>query len=72
MARLTAADRRHLKSSQFALHKNGKDSYPTPDISHARDAVRMADAHANPHDRAVILAHVHHAFPSIKIGGKKK
>lgn len=66
MSRLTAAQRRRIPPDKFALHKNGRDSYPIEDKTHAEDAVRMA-AHANPHDRAVILAHVRHAYPSIHI-----
>lgn len=71
MARLTAAGRRNPKA-KFALHENGKDSYPIEDKSHARDALAMVAAHGTPHEKAVVRAHVHGAYPGIKIVSTKK
>lgn len=57
--RLTAAQRR------AAPHAGPGDSFPIPDINHARLALAMAKHAANP---AAVRAKVHARFPSI---GKK-
>jgi hypothetical protein len=72
MARLTAADRRQIKSSDFALHENGKDEYPIENATHARDALAMVAAHGTPHEQAVVRAAVRRHYPGIKISGGKK
>lgn len=41
MAKLTANSKRHIKSSNYGLHKDGKKSYPMPDASHVRSAIAM-------------------------------
>jgi len=59
MARLSAANRRAMPSSQFA----GPDrSFPIPDASHARAALSMAHDASNP---GAIRAAVHRKFPGI-------
>lgn len=72
MARLTAAARREIKPSKFALHENGKDSYPIEDAGHARDALARIHEFGTPHEIAVVTAHVHGAYPGMKIKNTKK
>jgi len=62
MARLTAAARKKMPSSKFALPgkgegKSGKGAgaFPIPDKSHARSALRLI-GHAAPSDRPKIRA----------------
>lgn len=65
MGVLFAAKRKALPSAAFA---GPGRSFPIPDISHGRDAVREA-GHAP--DPGAIKAKVHAKFPSIAIGGMK-
>jgi hypothetical protein len=64
MAKLTTAARKRIPASKFAL-PGGR--YPIEDEAHARDALARASANATPHEQAVIRAHVHHAYPNMKI-----
>jgi len=58
MARLTAAQRRALPKSQFAVPSKapGPGSYPMPDRAHARVAKSRAAANASPAVRAKVNA----------------
>lgn len=68
MARLKAAQRKKLKSSQFALPE--KKGYPINDIGHGRKAIQLA-GHASPTDQKRIKAAVKRKFPSIKVSKGK-
>lgn len=61
MAKLTAAARKRIPASKFAL-PGGR--FPIPDISHGRAALSMAH-NASPSEQATIRRKVHAAFPSI-------
>jgi hypothetical protein len=74
VARLTAGDRRHLKSSEFAAPGQGKGpggkgagSYPINDPEHARKALQMI-GHAGPAKQKQIRAAVHRRYPGIGKG----
>lgn len=69
MARLTAARRRALPKSKFALPE--KDGYPVDTIGRARNALSRAAQNASPAEQARIKRKVKAAYPSIKVGGKK-
>lgn len=66
MAKLTAAARRAIPKSSFAVPgkapKSG--SYPIPDASHARDALARSSGKAV---ASKVRAKVHSKFPGIKI-----
>lgn len=65
MAKLTAATRKKIPTSEFA----GPDrSYPIEDKSHARNALSRSAQHASPELQAKIRAKVHRKYPDI---GKK-
>lgn len=73
---LTAAGRKHLPKSDFALPGKGEGpqgkgagSYPIPDASHARNALARVSQHGSPEEKAKVRAAVHRKFPGI---GKKK
>ncbi len=54
MARLTAAKRKKIPTSQFGLP--GKRAYPMPDKKHAAVAKAYAERYASPAERAQIDA----------------
>ncbi len=62
MSRLTAAARRALPDSAFALPGR---RYPIPDESHARDALALAAMHATPQEQSRVRAAVRRRFPQI-------
>lgn len=72
MAKLTAAQRKNIPTSQFGLPSKrkagsaGKGAYPMPDKAHARDAKAMASRFASPSEKATIDAKAN------KILGEKK
>jgi len=75
MAKLTAAKRQNLKSSQFALPGKGEGpkgkgagSYPIPDAAHARNALARVAQHGSSAEKAQVRAKVKAKFPNI---GKK-
>lgn len=75
MAKLTAAKRNKLKSSQFALPGKGEGpkgkgagSYPINDPSHARNALARVSQHGSPAEKAAVRAKVHRKYPSIGKG----
>ena len=67
MARLTAADRRGLKPSQFAIPEKapGSGSYPLPDAAHGRSALQLVGANGTPAEKARVRAEVKRKFPEI-------
>lgn len=72
---LTAASRKALPKSDFALPGKGKGpegkgpgSYPIEDKSHARNALARVSQHGTPAEKAEVRAKVHRKFPEI---GKK-
>lgn len=76
MAKLTATDRKNLKSSQFAAPEQGQGkggkgsgSYPIPDKSHARAALSMVSRFGSPAKKAEVRAAVKRKYPTI---GKSK
>jgi hypothetical protein len=66
MAKLTAAARKRIPKSSFALPK--KDGYPIEDKAHARNALSRVSQHGSPAEKAKVRAAVHRKYPSI---GKK-
>lgn len=65
MAKLSAAGRKALKPSQFALP--GKKAFPLNDANHGRAA--LSDLHnASPAEQQTIKAKVHAKFPAIGAG----
>lgn len=73
MANLTPADKARMKEragmadSSFAIPEKRK--YRIDDKSHARLALAMAAAYANPKEKARVRAAVKRKYPSIKQGG---
>jgi len=77
MARLRIAQRRRLKSSQFALPGKGKGkggkgagSYPIPDRSHARNALSRVSQFGTSAEKATVRAKVKAKFGIGKPRGK--
>jgi hypothetical protein len=69
MARLTAARRKSIPTSQFA----GPDrSYPIHDPAHARNALSRVSQHGSPALVAKVRAAVHRKYPSIGKKGKSR
>lgn len=70
MARLTAAQRRRLPKSTFAVPgkapKSG--SYPIPDRKHARAALSLVSQHGTSAEKAAVRRKVKAKYPSM---GKK-
>jgi hypothetical protein len=71
---LSAAQRRALPSSSFALPGKGKGpegkgsgSYPIPDESHARSALSRGKQHASPEKLATIKRKVKAKFPGMQV-----
>jgi hypothetical protein len=70
---LSAAQRKRLPSSSFALPGQGKGpqgkgagSYPIPDKAHARNALARVAQHGSPAQQAEVRRKVHAKFPGIK------
>jgi hypothetical protein len=63
--KLTAARRRRLPKSKFALPKKRK--YPLDTIGRARNALARASQHATPSEKRKIRAAVKKRYPSIKV-----
>lgn len=68
MAKLTAAKRKSLKTSQFAVP--GRRAYPVPDKNHARNALSRVSQFGSTAEKAAVRRKVHENFPSI--GGESK
>lgn len=74
MADLTAAKRKALKPSQFALpgkgegpQGKGSGSYPIPDENHARLALAMVAKHGSAQEKARVRSAVAKKYPGIKV-----
>lgn len=79
MAKLSAAQRRRLPKSSFAMP--GSRSYPIHDRAHARAALRLAGQKRTKGSAATIRAKVARKYPSLvkkkttakgKTGGKRR
>ncbi len=70
MAKLTAAKRKKLKKSSFAIPSKRK--YPIPDISHARNALARVAQHGTPSEKRQVRRAVYRKYPSLKKGKKAK
>ena len=73
---LTAAKRRALPSSEFALPGQGEGpggkgsgSYPIDTVARARNALARGAQHASSSELATIKRKVKSRYPSIKVGG---
>ena len=78
MAHITAAGRRALPKSDFALpgkgtgpEGKGAGSYPIDTKGRARSALSRASANASPAEQATIRRKVHEKYPSIGKGDHK-
>jgi len=76
MARLTAAKRKALPRSDFALPSRGegkarRGGYPIPDKAHARAALQRVSQFGDSEQKAAVRRKVKQRFPSIKEGGKR-
>ena len=78
MAELTAAKRKKLKASQFALPGKGEGpggkgsgSYPIPDEAHGRAALSRVAQHGTPEEKKKVRAAVKRKFPNIEQGSGK-
>ena len=72
---LSAADRRVLPDSDFALAGKGdgpkgkqSGSYPIPDENHARSALSLVAQHGTSEEKAKVRAAVKRKFPDIEQG----
>jgi hypothetical protein len=77
MAVLTAARRRKLPRSSFAVPKGKgsrpeKNSYPIHDPAHARNALARVAQHGSPFEQRAVRAAVARRYPGIAVAGKKK
>lgn len=73
MAKLTAARRRALPRSDFALpgkgagpEGKGSGSYPIDTTRRARNALSRVSQHGSPGEKATVRAAVHRKYPGIK------
>jgi len=71
MAKLTAAARKKIPKSEFAIpsKKPGSGSYPIPDRSHAANALARVSQHGSSSEKAAVRAKVRAKYPNM---GKKK
>lgn len=60
---LTAAERKHLPDSAFALPGR---RYPIHNESHARNALARVSENGTPEEQAKVRAAVHRRYPGIK------
>lgn len=70
MAKLSAARRKKMPKSQFALPSKRK--YPIHDISHARNALTRASQKGTAGSYSTIRAAVLKKYPSLKKTGKSR
>ena len=68
MAKLTAAARKRLPKSTFAVPS--KDGYPINDKSHARNALARVSQHGTPAQKKQVRAAVKRKYPGIGQGKK--
>jgi hypothetical protein len=69
MSVLSAAERKSLKTSDFALPK--ERAYPIHDTSHARDALSRVSQYGTPEEQAKVRAAVRKRYPKIDAGNKQ-
>lgn len=69
MARLTAAKRKKLPTSEFALP--GKRAYPIDTPNRARNALSRSSQFASPSEQATIKRKVHSEYPGIAVSGMR-
>jgi hypothetical protein len=69
MARLTAAKRKALPASQFAL---GKGHYPIDTANRARNALARISQFGGSSQKAKVRAAVRRKYPGIKQGGEER
>jgi hypothetical protein len=76
MAVLTAATRKKLPKSEFALPGKGEGpqgkgagSYPIPDKTHARSALQRVSQHGSPSEKARVRAKVKKKYPDMEVSG---
>ena len=69
MGKLSAAQRKNLAKSQFAIPSKepGSGSYPIPDKSHARNALARVSQHGTSEEKATVRAKVKKKFPDIGV-----
>lgn len=63
MGRLSAADRRALPVSAFAIPE--RRAYPIPNLSHARNALARVSQFGSADEKRRVRAAVHARYPSI-------
>jgi hypothetical protein len=79
MAKLSAAQRKKIPTTSFAIPSRAKSaagkaksgSYPIPDRSHARNALARGSQHGSSAEKAQVRAAVKRKFPAIGQAGKK-
>lgn len=69
MAKLTSAQRKHLRSSQFA--EPGKRKYPLDTRSRAKNALARVSQHGTESEKRMIRKKVSAKYPGIKVSGMK-
>lgn len=69
LAKLSAAQRKNLQPSQFAVP--GKDAYPIPDRAHAIAALSRVAQHGTPAEKARVKAAIRKKFPQLMGGGSE-
>jgi hypothetical protein len=70
LATLTAAKRKALKKSSFAVPKGkgskpNKDSYPVNDLAHAKNALARVAQSGTPAEKRMVIAAVRRKFPAL-------
>jgi hypothetical protein len=70
LATLTAAKRKNLAKSSFAVPKGkgsnpGTDSYPVNDLAHAKNALSRVAQNGTPEEKRMVLAAVSRKFPAL-------
>jgi len=68
MAKLTAARRKELPESSFALPE--KDGYPIHDRKHAINALARVKQHGSPSEQRRVIADVRRRYPGIDVETK--
>lgn len=76
MGKLSSSQRKKLSTSQFANKPKAKSatgkakpgSYPIPDISHARSALRLVAANGDAATKKRVRAAVNKKYPQLKKG----
>ena len=63
MAKLTTKTRKRMKDSSFALPR--QRAYPIPDLSHARMALAMVEAHGTEGEKSKVRKAVYSKFRSL-------